>query len=157
MRQGQEGVSQGPADPGWHKLPVAIPLPRRRNGSPHRWRDRPRGPSTAARRIPLGAEQPQPGPPPVEGVAEAPRGSAKPISIRASMRGCRSPMTVRPGGPIGRGPGRRGRSEAKAAIRSGSCAHLACSWESSKGSSVPLRSRLVPKPFPFAFISSNSL
>ena len=29
----------------------------------------------------------------VEGVAEAPRGSAKPISIRASTRGCRSPMT----------------------------------------------------------------
>ena len=29
----------------------------------------------------------------VEGVAEAPRGSAKPISIRTSTRGCRSPMT----------------------------------------------------------------
>ena len=64
LRQGQKGASQGPADPGCHKLPVAIPVPRRRNGSPHWWRARPRGPSTAARRIPLGAEQPQPGPPP---------------------------------------------------------------------------------------------
>ena len=83
----RKGASQGPADPGCHKLPVAIPVPRRRNGSPHRWRARPRGPSTAARRIPLGAEQPQPGPPP------ASKAWRRPISIRASTRGRRSPMT----------------------------------------------------------------
>ena len=110
LRQGQKGASQGPADPGWHKLLVAIPVPRRRNGSPHRWRARQRGPSTAARGIPLGAEQPQPGPPPASKArrrrpADRPspsasaRARAGAARLSPAWRLSRRPNRPRPGTP----------------------------------------------------------